>query len=344
MADEILTRQDDATSIVGEELATELEENVKKIMDRTESLVTFSETSPEQTPQDSVAEAVEQGIITPEEIATAPVIDETGTDDDGKPLEEVAESLVEEATKTVGGESYPASDFLVVEDPKSPSTWHLQVKKHGKPDHGLMGAAKAALTSPGGHRGNKYAGPGKQEAISKLKALYAKEKMDWEAKSDAEWESEMWDELQQIKSLIVGYNSKPSHQLDTIFDVFKSEFDNVVNSEMDVDNKLHSIQDPFNKLGSEIVANIRSSIVVQSEPDATDNDMEAIIAKAVAKAVNPLNEKLAIMSAQLQTVSAESKVPARRGIQPAELHQVSETSVNKSSTPKLRALINKTVG
>ena len=67
------------------------------------------------------------------------------------------------------------SDFLVVEDPKKSSTWHLQVKKDGVPDHTLMGAAAAALTV--GYRGNKYDGPGKSEALAKLKELYKSEKM-----------------------------------------------------------------------------------------------------------------------------------------------------------------------
>lgn len=48
----------------------------------------------------------------------------------------------------------------------------------GKPDHNLMGAAWAALFSPGGHRGNKYQGPKKEEAKKKLKQLYAREGMD----------------------------------------------------------------------------------------------------------------------------------------------------------------------
>lgn len=85
----------------------------------------------------------------------------------------------EEKTKTVDGKSRPAGDFLVVGDSDKPSTWHLPVKKNGKPDHKLMGAAKAALTSPGGHRGNKYQGPDKAKATSKLKALYKSEDMAW---------------------------------------------------------------------------------------------------------------------------------------------------------------------
>ena len=97
-----------------------------------------------------------------------------------------SEALVEMSkNKTVGGESYPSSDFLVVEDSDKPSTWHLQVKKHGKPDHGLMGAAMAALTS--NHRGHAYSGPNKGGALAKLKHLYSSENMDYEkAKSEVE--------------------------------------------------------------------------------------------------------------------------------------------------------------
>lgn len=80
-----------------------------------------------------------------------------------------------EATKTIGGASHPVGDFLVAPDPEKPSTWSLPVKKNGKPDRGLAGAAWAALFSPGGFRGNKYDGPDKAAAQKKLKALYKSE-------------------------------------------------------------------------------------------------------------------------------------------------------------------------
>src|SRR3990167_6063427 len=86
---------------------------------------------------------------------------------------------VKAKTKKIGANSYPASDFLVVEDLDMPSKWHLQVKKHGKMDAGLMGGAHAALMSPGGHRGNKYAGPDKEAAIAKLKKMYKQAGMTW---------------------------------------------------------------------------------------------------------------------------------------------------------------------
>jgi hypothetical protein len=74
-------------------------------------------------------------------------------------------------------EGYPPSDFLVVEDPEKATTFHLQVKRHGKPDHGLMGAAFAALYK--NYRGNAYDGPGKEEAKRRLRALYKSEGMEW---------------------------------------------------------------------------------------------------------------------------------------------------------------------
>lgn len=81
-------------------------------------------------------------------------------------------AALKEATHKASDKS---SDYLVVEDPQMPTTWHLQVKKDGTPDHGLMGAAWAALHE--GYRGNKYEGPGKAEALAMLKKMYDAEGM-----------------------------------------------------------------------------------------------------------------------------------------------------------------------
>lgn len=82
-----------------------------------------------------------------------------------------------ELTKKVNGVAHERGDFLVAEDANDISTWRLPVKVNGQPDPKLMGAAKAALTV--GYRGNKYEGPGKAEALKKLKALYESEDMTW---------------------------------------------------------------------------------------------------------------------------------------------------------------------
>lgn len=67
-------------------------------------------------------------------------------------------------------------DYLVVEDREKKTTWHLQVKENGTPNHRLMGAAWAALH--GGYRGNVYNGPQKREALRKLTKLYEDENME----------------------------------------------------------------------------------------------------------------------------------------------------------------------
>jgi len=86
-------------------------------------------------------------------------------------------------TKTDGGVEYPARAYLVAVDPQKPTTWHLRVMswRGGKLalDHDMMGRAKAALTSPGGHRGNPYEGPQKAEATRKLKKLYTQEGLEF---------------------------------------------------------------------------------------------------------------------------------------------------------------------
>ena len=88
-------------------------------------------------------------------------------------VEEILE-YKEVLTKTEGNESHPASHYLVIEDPKLPSTWHLRVyDKEGKLDPGHLGGAWAALTDPNGYRGNKYEGPGKTKAIVEARKLYA---------------------------------------------------------------------------------------------------------------------------------------------------------------------------
>src|SRR2546429_5300626 len=84
---------------------------------------------------------------------------------------------VAKATKREGdGHSYPPSAYLVVEDPDKASTFHLRVKDENGYSRTLCGAAWAALH--GGYRGQTYQGPGKAEAIAKLKRIYSSQGWD----------------------------------------------------------------------------------------------------------------------------------------------------------------------
>ena len=68
-----------------------------------------------------------------------------------------------------------AKQFLVID---SEGKGHLPVRDsvNGPLNHHLMGAAWAALH--GGYRGNKYEGPGKEAAITRLESLYKSAGMD----------------------------------------------------------------------------------------------------------------------------------------------------------------------
>ena len=111
-----------------------------------------------------------------------PKVLEDGTAKDNDQAVAICASMWEKksikaVTKKEGDGDHPASHYLVVEDPESPSTWHLRVKNaEGIVDHNLLGAAWAALHE--GFRGNKYEGPDKEAAIAKLRKLYAAEEME----------------------------------------------------------------------------------------------------------------------------------------------------------------------
>ncbi len=99
----------------------------------------------------------------------------------------VRESLsYEDYMRLRENDSDSPSDYLVVGDPKVKSTWHLPVRSGGSPNHNLMGAAYAALTS--NHRGHSYQGPNSGGALSQLHSMYRSEKMKWPGDEGSESE------------------------------------------------------------------------------------------------------------------------------------------------------------
>lgn len=130
-------------------------------------------------------------------------------------------SQLNEATKTINGRVHDTGDFLVATDKEKPSTWHLPVMVKGKPDHRLMGAAWAALH--GGYRGQKYAGPEKAQAISKLKSLYKQEGMEVpmgeSQKETTQTIAEMFMSLGDfINHIIKAFNGRFKTKTDGIYD------------------------------------------------------------------------------------------------------------------------------
>lgn len=99
-------------------------------------------------------------------------------------------------TKKEPDGEHPASHYLAVGDSSKPSTWHLPVKdSSGKISPRHLGAAHAALTK--GFRGNKYGGPGKGKALAKLQSLYHSAGMKWPEDSDSKKEKAMATNVQK---------------------------------------------------------------------------------------------------------------------------------------------------
>ena len=110
-------------------------------------------------------------------------------------------------------------DYLVVEKPegKKPK-YHLQVKKNGKLDARLLGAAHASLTV--GFRGNKYEGPDKEKALSKLKKLYKEAGLIWpEDKSSEQKKSVSLFDLENKVHCAIREKMKDAMDVETEWDM-----------------------------------------------------------------------------------------------------------------------------
>lgn len=175
----IITKKDDAESIIGKDLAEELEE---KSLAGDVIVIKANDTGP--TPMD-IPDEMDKCYDPDTDSYDQGCVDKLMMDDMPSMRNEMTAELKSETveksiTKSEEWGEEPASSYLVVGDPKHPTTWHLPVKKKGKLDTGLMGAAKAALTS--NHRGKAYEGPNKKKALAKLRSLYKAQNMDFEEK------------------------------------------------------------------------------------------------------------------------------------------------------------------
>lgn len=89
-------------------------------------------------------------------------------------------------TKTERDGEHPASHYLSVGDSSKVSTWHLPVKDtSGRISKAYLGSAHAALT------GNKFDGPGKGKALAKLHNLYKSAGLAWPGDTDSNKEKAM---------------------------------------------------------------------------------------------------------------------------------------------------------
>lgn len=93
-------------------------------------------------------------------------------------------------TKKEPDGEHPASHYLAVGDSSKPSTWHLPVKDSAGKISPRHLGAAHAALTKG-FRGRKYGGPGKGKALAKLRNLYKQAGMKWPDEASTKEKSAM---------------------------------------------------------------------------------------------------------------------------------------------------------
>jgi len=124
------------------------------------------------------------------------------------------------------------------------------------------------------------------------------------------------------------------HPLDAAIEQLKSRYDEVVKSDLSVEDKLRDIQEPFNAV-AEVVRSLITNVVVEEKP----KDQTSELIKALGEFTSAVNNKLDLITVQLANqkqapIQAEpTGVPQRRSYQPApfvpQLQQKSTANTGK---------------
>jgi hypothetical protein len=224
------------------------------------------------------------------------------------------------ALDTVVLASKKPSDYLVVEDRTKPSTWHLPVKKNGKPDHHLMGAAWAALH--GGYRGNKYDGPKKQEAISKLKALYKREKLPLPSEKGGIEKGGIADEF------MASTEPDAMQKLRKVMKDEKVPFlpEAVAKKEKPVDTK--KFNPPQSEFISEATRQLLDKYLLRSKAGLKAEDADSKLTEYLLK--QPLTQ---VKSDPISAPAGSTNVEAAPGSQPSDSDKISKPGTSKNTEP-----------
>ncbi len=195
-------------------------------------------------------------------------------------------------TKKEPDGEHPASHYLAVGDASKPSTWHLQVKdSSGKISPRHLGAAHAALTK--GFRGNKYGGPGKGKALAKLRNLYHSAGMKWPEDSDSKKEKAMATNVQK------GIPTAPVPGSPEMIDIFDDDelYPEVPSKEESVTpTNPKGMKEPFGTVSNSVEHEAKYGKEGSAKEEASESEAEA--EKEGDKPRKSMKEKALVMSAR----------------------------------------------
>ena len=147
---------------------------------------------------------------------------------------------------------------------------------------------------------------------------------------------------------------KADHPLDPVLATFRAAFDQAMSLQGTPDDKLVALQDGFNTLGMSLQAIVRG---VEKPEQPAGPPVEEVIARAVAAAIQPLQQEIAAFRAErnsgvraLQPVTPT--VPVRRAVRlnalplgsSPVLHSAQRVApTGDGKTPKLNAIVRRSV-
>jgi hypothetical protein len=318
-----ITRKDDAASIVGEELAEEVEMKQKATAQRSDVLVEMSET--EEETQELVDE-VEDEVETPSDDAEVP--------SEAPPVEAVEEKLVvEKADETVAAVTQATPAYI---------------------DNLPYGGAVTM-------------GDAEKYMEAKNEAIYV---MDmWSVFSNVAWNilerSDIGNKKDAMVNAIDGFKNILTAKAMVAFSKVEEEPHPL---QPHIDELLEAIDGSVNKSEAER-AEVLNPMLQNLAPAITDylsqksdveqpvpeDDNKDNLLQEITNLIQPIADKLGILSEEVNTMKSQAtaqgvqpkeRIPRPRtitGLEVSNLTAKSETA-NKSTTPKLRDIINKSIG
>lgn len=301
------TKKEDAASIVGEELAEELENEETSFVGKSEALVVKAEE------EESVNEEE-----TSEETESEPEQEESVEEE---PVEDVVSKSDIEEYKPFGG----ATNFAEADE------WmDAQEQRYRFYDAWYTFEALASNILSNDFDGDRA------DAMKSLMNGF-KDKLETKAMVA----------LSKLEDLEVQRKEEDQHILAESYDSLKERFDEVRKSSLGKEEKLKAMQDEFNALASTIQENIElpASEVDLTEEKSVANalDLEAVIARVV----QPVYDQLAVMQESLngsKTVETyRQNIPQRRSVVAKPFAGERDNTKKESITPKLRKLVEDSI-
>ena len=342
-------RQEDAASIIGDELAEELEARSREIIGRSDDgegvvasgAVVIKDVS---QGQEDEAEVVER------DLGGAQTLDDaeaflTKTEGDSVLLD--SWEILSTILGNIAGGEHRAEIREVVRDFQS--TLDVQT-------------AQAVLEVQRALGGETVSEKTKEAVERQVPPQFRKDEEEEERQPKKETadeeeveEEEMDGEDKEKEDEEEDYESKSFHPLETAFSSIRKAYDEAIASTGDPGERLGLVQDSFNTLGEEIRRQVEEA---SASAPVTADSITRTVATAIAEATAPLMAEIAGLRAEVasgakvEKSTVVGKVPGRRAIRmppstvpAATIVQRSTEPTDDNPTPKLRNLVRKsTIG